>query len=222
MGVIYQIVIAGGSRTYIGSAHRLPYRKASHLSMLRKGTHHCRALQNAFDKYGFEAITWVVLEMVDDRSMLIEREQTWLDHFAGKLYNKSPTAASRLGATMSDEARAKISASLKGNQYRKGKPFSVDERAMIGAAVKAAYANGSKKPTPNPENLRAYNEAYRRGEKIHPRKNPIRDTAIAAMHLETGSLKRTGEAFNIGASAVWYAVKRVNPSQLRSKRCQDT
>lgn len=166
MGVIYQIVVAGGSRTYIGSARDLGYRRRAHLHLLRKGTHHCRALQNAVTKYGIDAISWTILEDDIAESMLIEREQVWLDQHKGLLYNKSPTAASRLGATMSPEARAKISASLKGNQYRKGKPFPPEHRAIISAAVKAAYADGRKTASIHPENLRAYNEAVKRGDRI--------------------------------------------------------
>ena len=210
MGVIYQIIIEGGSRTYIGSAHRLPYRKASHLSLLRKGAHHCRALQNAFAKYGEAAMSWVILENVEDRNNLIEREQVWLDQHKGRLYNRSPTAASRLGATMSDEARAKISASLKGNQYRKGKPHPPEHRAIIGAAVKAAYANGRRKPAPNPQNLQSFNNRCKSGEILHPSINLERDAAISADYAKTKSMAKTGGNFSLTASAVGYAIKRHN------------
>lgn len=210
MGEIYQIVVAGGSRTYIGSAHRLPNRRRCHLSLLRKGTHHCRALQRAFNKYGESALTWVILEAVDDRSALIEREQVWLDLHAGKLYNKSPTAASRLGATMSPEACAKISASLKGNQYRKGIPFTPEERARIGAIIKAEYASGKRVPSPQPQNLKAYNDAYSRGERKHPKVDTERDALIVADYAVTNSQKKTGANFNLTGSAIGYAIKRHN------------
>lgn len=208
MGVIYQMVIAGGSRTYIGSAHRLPYRRASHLSLLRKGTHHCRALQNAFNKYGEQALRWIILETVDDRSRLIEREQIWLDLYAGHLYNKSPTAASRLGATMSPEARAKISASLVGNKRRKGVPFTPEDKAKVSAGLRAAYADGRRSPTPTPENLRAYNDAYRRGERKHPKVDAERDARIVADFVITNCKTKTGRNFNLTGSAIGYAIKR--------------
>lgn len=165
MGVIYRMVVEGGSRTYIGSAFDFASRKRAHLHLLRNGRHHCRALQNAVTKYGVDAVQWVILETVDDRAKLVEREQAWLDLFAGQLYNKSPTAASRLGATMSPEARAKISASLRGNSNRKGIPFLPEHRRKISIAVKAAYADGRKKQSLHPENLRAYNEAVNRGDR---------------------------------------------------------
>lgn len=208
MGVIYQIVVAGGSRTYIGSANVLAGRRRSHLHLLRKGAHHCRALQNAVNKYGIDSLRWVILETVDDRSKLIEREQVWLDLYTGKLYNKSPTAASRLGATMSDEARAKISASLKGNQYRKGVLHSAADRAKIGDGVRAAYADGRRKPTPQPENISAFNARWKSGEILHPSMKPERDALIATDYAITKSLKITGQHFNLTGSAIGYAIKR--------------
>lgn len=208
MGVIYQIWIDGGSRTYVGSAHNLTYRKRSHLSLLRKGTHHCRALQNAVKKYGFDAISWIVLEEVDDRTSLIEREQAWLDSMKGKLYNKSPTAGSRLGAKMSVEARAKISASLMGNQYRKGIPFSAEERDRIAQIVKLEYATGKRTPNLSPENLSAYNAALKRGDRTHPRVDPDRDAHIAAHFRTTKSQKATGREFGITGWAVTHALRR--------------
>lgn len=221
MGVIYQIVIAGGSRTYIGSAHRLPYRRSAHLCLLRKGTHHSRALQNAFNKYGESAVSWIILETVNERSKLIEREQTWLDKFVGKLYNKSPTAASRLGCTMSDEACAKISKSLIGNQYRKGIPFPPEHRAIISLAVKNSYATGRRKPTPQPQNLSAYNTAIQTGAIKHPSKKPEQDAAIVAAFNAGMKLKEIGEKFNMTTSAAGYAIRRVlkTPKGKWSKRC---
>lgn len=208
MGVIYQIVVAGGSRTYIGSARDLGYRRRAHLHLLRKGTHHCRALQNAVTKYGIDAISWTILEDDIAESMLIEREQVWLDQHKGRLYNKSPTAASRLGATMSPEARAKISASLKGNQYRKGKPFSDADKAKIGAGVRRAIAEGRKKIAIRPENLSAYNASVKAGHVVHPSKKTERDKQILARYREVGSLKLVAPEFNLTPSAIGYAIKR--------------
>lgn len=132
MGVIYQIVIAGGRRSYIGSTRRFGYRKSHHLFMLRAGRHHCIGLTRAVAKYGMDAISWKILETVDDAAKLIEREQHWMDQFKGCLYNASLMAAAPLGLkktaeqieksarfhrgrTRSHETRSRMSASMKGN-----------------------------------------------------------------------------------------------------------
>lgn len=215
MGVIYQITFTNGSRSYIGSAHHLYDRKKSHLSRLRKGTHHSRALQNAFLKHGEAAITWTVLETVNDRSALIEREQVWLDAHAGQLYNTSPTAASRLGAKMSAEARAKISASLKGNSYRTGIPFRQEQKRMISASLIAAYASGRKKATPNPQNLAAHNAAYKRGEIKHPRHNPEREQKIISDYMVTKDMAATGKNFGVTGGAISYILKKNNVTKFK-------
>jgi hypothetical protein len=80
---------------------------------------------------------WIILEVVEDRSKLIEREQVWLDAYAGKLYNSSPTALSRLGAVVSDETRRKLSAALLGNKNNRKVPLPFCGRghAMAGENI---------------------------------------------------------------------------------------
>lgn len=216
MGVIYSLRFPGSKNRYVGSARHRGRRMASHLHLLRQGRHHCRALQNAANKHGMESLIIETLEDVVADVDLLPAEQRWLDHFKGTLYNKSPTAESRLGATMSPEARAKISASLQGNQYRKGKPFPPEHRAIISAAVKAAYADGRRKPTPTPQNLAAHNAAVQRGEKIHPSVRLERDAQIVEHFAKSGSKEATGRQFGLTGSAIGYAVRR---HTKRSERC---
>lgn len=135
--VIYQLTFVGGRKSYIGSANNFDNRKRRHRNDLRRGDHHCRILQTAFAKYGETAMRWKILETVDDRSMLIEREQVWLDAHAGKLYNSSPTALSRLGAVVSPETRRKLSKALLGNKNNRKVPLPFCGRghAMAGENI---------------------------------------------------------------------------------------
>jgi group I intron endonuclease len=191
--------------------------------MLRNGTHHSRAFQNAANKYGVHNIRVEILESDLPVELLIEREQVWLDKFAGELYNRSPTAASRLGAKMSPEARAKISASLKGNQYRKGIKHSPEIREVIGNAVRLANAEGRRRqPAPRPENLSAHNAAIRAGTKQHASKKPEQDAAIVAAFNGGMRLKEIGKKFDMTPSAAGYAIRRVlkTPKGKWSKRCR--
>lgn len=206
MGVVYQIVIAGGSRIYVGSAHNLIYRKRAHLSLLRKGTHHCRALQNAVSKYGLDAISWIILEETEERETLIEREQVWLDSLKGRLYNKSPTAGSRLGAKMSASAKAAISASLKGNQRRKGIPHNAEARAKISAAVRKAVAEGRIVRSGN--QFRKLNADVAAGRIENPWKRPIAIVLEILWYLaEVRSIAKTGAHFSMTAENVRAIVR---------------
>jgi len=215
MGVIYSITFAGSRKRYVGSARNFRARLATHLHLLRKGQHHAIGLQRAADKYGLDGLTATIIEGDLPDGALIEREQHWIDHYKGKLYNSSLKAESRLGLTMSPEARAKISASLVGNSYRTGILHDDASRAKISAALKASYDQKRRKPSPQPQNLARFNKAVKRGDRLHPSRNPARDQAITEFHARTRSAELTAREFGITASAVYYVVRRINPSQLR-------
>jgi len=221
MGVIYSITFVGADRQYIGSARSYRSRLNAHRHLLAHGKHHSILLQRAANKYGLDNLVTSILETVEDERLLVEREQAWLDSFKGRLYNRAVNASSRLGLTMSAEARGKISASLSGNQYRAGIPHDAESKAKIGEGVRAAYAEGRRRRVSFPENLAAHNAAVARGEKPHPSRNVERDIAIAASHALTRSPRKTGLEFGITDSAVLYAVRRTNPSQLRkwTRKC---
>ncbi|TPN11678.1 GIY-YIG nuclease family protein [Mesorhizobium sp. B2-1-2] len=215
MGAIYSISFPGSTRCYIGSARNFAARMRVHLSRLRKGDHHSIGLQHAAAKYGLDRIVFETVEIVEDDRRLIDREQAWMDRFKGRLYNRSPLAKSRLGLSMSEVAKAKISASLIGNQYRKGIPHDDLARSKIGDGVRRANAEGRRRQVCMPENLAGFIAAVRSGERIHPSRKPEHDAAIVASHARTKSLKKTAAEFNMSPCGVWEAVRRTNPSQLR-------
>lgn len=76
---IYGIVNILNGNTYIGQSVDILNRENGHLHLLKSGKHHNPHLQNAFDCYGSTNFKFVVLELVDNRSLLNEREQYWID-----------------------------------------------------------------------------------------------------------------------------------------------
>jgi group I intron endonuclease len=126
---IYAITHLLSGRRYVGSAVRLVGRFKDHLYMLRKGNHHCRYLQNAWNKYGSGAFRFSVLERCSE-SDLIEREQYWIDSTpSGTLFNHALVAGSVLGIKRSEETKRKLSES------RRGMKFTDSHRAAISAAL---------------------------------------------------------------------------------------
>lgn len=115
-GGIYAIVHIETGRRYIGSAVSISSRWSKHKSDLRSGSHCNRKLRGSWAKHGENAFRFEVVELVTDRTKLIEREQFWMDTL-NPYYNLVMVAGSCLGMKMSAEARAKISAANKG-QYR--------------------------------------------------------------------------------------------------------
>jgi group I intron endonuclease len=76
---------------YIGSSIRMERRMASHRSSLRRGRHHCSALQSAWDAYGEQAFRLEVLECVNDETHLADLERRWTNAMrdqVGGVYNR--------------------------------------------------------------------------------------------------------------------------------------
>jgi group I intron endonuclease len=109
---IYAIVNNVTYDMYVGSAVAVNRRWNAHRSLLAKQSHYNSRLQRAYDKYGSEAFGWEIVQFVDDKTQLIDREQFWIDFFKPK-YNARPIANSPLGTKASAETRAKMSASAK-------------------------------------------------------------------------------------------------------------
>lgn len=77
---VYEIEIAGYK--YYGSSININARKQSHISKLRSGKHRNQRLQRCFDKYGEDAMSFKILVVCDEESVLDE-EQKYLDENIG-------------------------------------------------------------------------------------------------------------------------------------------
>lgn len=88
---IYKIINAVNGKFYVGSTTNTAERFRVHRNRLRKGTHHAKHLQAAWNKYGEEAFVFHVIQTVLDGESLQAAEQVWLDEHVGKeyCYNKS-------------------------------------------------------------------------------------------------------------------------------------
>lgn len=164
-GGIYAIRHGGSGKLYIGSAVSFRTRWNGHRHRLNTNKHHSAKLQNAWNKHGEAAFDFVVLEFVEDRDNLIEREQHWLDTLRPTVrgYNICPVAGNTAGVRASEETkskmraarsnvsaetRAKRSASLKGRVHSpetiakmraaaKGRVISPEQRLKMSVAQKA-------------------------------------------------------------------------------------
>jgi group I intron endonuclease len=121
---IYQIKCVNNGKIYIGSAVDIKKRWQWHKDDLRGNSHHCKHLQNAWKKYGEQSFIFEIIEIVNDKTMLLLIEQQWIDKFCIanndkkcvdklRMYNSSPTAGSSLGVERSAETRARMSIAFK-------------------------------------------------------------------------------------------------------------
>ena len=109
---VYKIENIINGYCYIGSTINCEGRRKVHFRSLKKGTHHCRHLQRAWNKYSEENFKFSVLEkfVFENNEKLIEREQFWLDSFPETIkYNSAPLAGTNYGCKHSKEANLKKS-----------------------------------------------------------------------------------------------------------------
>jgi group I intron endonuclease len=106
---IYVITNTINGNQYVGSAKDIYVRWRIHKSNLKYQIHHSTHLQRAWEKYGANAFTFAVIERVDDLSILIAREQHYIDTMC-PVYNTARIAGNTLGIPCSPEKRANISA----------------------------------------------------------------------------------------------------------------
>lgn len=89
-------------RFYIGSAIDFGARRRMHFRQLNNNKHHSIKLQRHYNKYSKDDLIFEVLELVEDTTKLIEREQFYIDSL-NPYFNISPTAGSSLGIKRSRE-----------------------------------------------------------------------------------------------------------------------
>ena len=107
---IYKITHTQSGKCYVGSAVCIKERIAGHKSYLKHGKHPNAKLQHAWTKYGCDAFLFEVIEVVDEKTNLISREQFWMDALdAIRGFNIAPKAGSSLGRKATEETRKKLS-----------------------------------------------------------------------------------------------------------------
>lgn len=112
---IYEIVNQVNGKRYVGSAISFKRRWMYHRRDLRAGRHHSKYLQDSWNRHGEDSFRFSIIEPVDEFSMLIEREQFYIDTLKPE-YNCRPTAGSNLGHKWTDEQRSRRSDQLKGRR----------------------------------------------------------------------------------------------------------
>lgn len=158
MAVIYKIVNVATENFYVGSAVKPKRRKWEHWAALKKGTHHCAALQAAWDVFGEDAFEFVVIEEVADDVVLLVEDTHLLQH-AGRDHCYNTALSTQEPASSTPSVRAKIRASMqrlyvdKENHPRFGKPHSEKTKAKLSASRKGKAAG---------------EEHYRYGQTVSP------------------------------------------------------
>lgn len=172
---IYKIINLINNNVYLGSAVNLRKRKDLHLFELRANKHHSRYLQNAWNKYGEQNFKFEIIEIIQVRTKLIEREQYWIDLYSPE-YNICLVAESRLGVKSSPEHVAKIIAANTGQKRSK------ETCIKIGL---------SKKGTKLSEERKQARRDYRHTEE---NKKKISEAGLGRKHSEISKMEMSQKA----------------------------
>jgi group I intron endonuclease len=113
-------------------------------------------LQRSWTKHGPDAFTFEVLEVVENATELLVREQHWIDALNAydwsRGLNGRPNASSPRGHKMGPEARANMSAA------QKGKRFTPEHAAKIAVARDEGRKQWLAKIRSDPEAARMHSE----------------------------------------------------------------
>lgn len=95
------------NKCYIGSAVCLCNRKSVHFKLLKDNKHFNKPLQNHYNKYGKDDLKFNVVEYIENKENLIEREQFWIDSYDFDcLFNIRKIADSNIGIDRKGEKAA--------------------------------------------------------------------------------------------------------------------
>jgi len=111
---VYKIINMINGKTYIGSTSiSFNKRWSSHKCLLNKNKHTNVLLQKAWNKYGGKSFIFEIVEIVDDKINVLNREQHYIDEInienKENYYNICKIAGSTIGMKHSDETKLKIS-----------------------------------------------------------------------------------------------------------------
>jgi len=131
---IYLITNVINKKQYVGSSLNVYYRMQNHRCRLAKNNHKNPKLQNGYNKYGLSNFAFTILEFVEDKNKLLEREQYYIDTLK-PWYNVLPIAGNVLGLKHSPETIEKCIAASKrrkGTHHtgQKGRVFKFNKSTL--------------------------------------------------------------------------------------------
>lgn len=148
---IYKITNCVTDVCYIGSAQNLFRRWKEHQASLKRNKHHSIYLQRVYNKHGADQFKWEVLLYCENKDLLFY-EQRAIDLYKPG-YNINLTAGSRLGMPCTEQTKQKISNANKGKpSHNKGKSLSDEQKAKISATL-SSLQKGKKRGKYNKNKL---------------------------------------------------------------------
>lgn len=115
---IYSITNKINGKRYIGQSIDIDVRIKRHFRELRKGIHHCKHLQRAYDKYGEDSFTSEILCQCEQGEDLDELEKYYISKYNSYSdgYNLTLGGKGDSGLIVTDEFRQRMSDLVRGSK----------------------------------------------------------------------------------------------------------
>lgn len=142
---IYGILNRSNGKLYVGSAVNFLKRWRVHSHLLCSQKHDNVFLQRAFT-LSPESFEFFVIEKLQDRTALIQREQFWMDFYKSNNdslgYNLRKKASSQLGHKWNDASRLRLSMAQKGKKRGKKTPLTQEHKDRIRKQREGTWLSG--------------------------------------------------------------------------------
>jgi group I intron endonuclease len=229
---IYKITNTINSRIYIGSSNFCYLRWHQHKYKLNHNIHTNIHLQKEWIKYGEEAFSFSILEVVEE-FYLMDREQYWLDLLPCNIseggYNISRSSISSRGVKkkpLSESHKLKIGLALKGkpiseetkrkiSKANKGSIRSLESRAKMSEARKGKTNKVKRKP-PSPETIRRFKETIAKRTPEQKEKLRLKQSEITKRQMDDPERRRHLSNLNKGKKLSEEAKAKIRAT-LKSK-----
>lgn len=144
---IYGIFNPITKKVYIGRSVNLDRRWSEHKSMLRLNKHKNKHLQAAWNIHNEWTFEFVILEIIRNKTKLIDRELFWMRHYRcidkRYGYNVSPSADGPTSIKRSEETKLKLSIA---NLGKKLSPETIAKLRIANLGKKATNRDRDKWP----------------------------------------------------------------------------
>lgn len=172
--VIYKITNHTNDKVYIGSTVNVYERQYTHTRDLLKNKHSNQKLQNSWNKYGWKAFSFQIIEHITDQTMLLKREQYYVDQYNSltKGYNCIYPEPRLTAKGIEERSQQKKDYYIKNKEAIKQqrKEYRLKNERKIKQLKKSEYVNNKEKIK-----ARVKEYALNNKEKIKEKKKQYRD-----------------------------------------------
>jgi group I intron endonuclease len=203
---IYKITNIKNGKFYIGSTIvKFKWRWSHHKCELRTNRHKNIHLQRSYHKHGLSAFEFSIVEICEDKNIVIEREQYYIDTL-NPAYNISRIASRPSPYIQTEEQRRATSERFKGKpSWNDGIPFDEEVRQRMSESMKGRKApNKGKKGISDRSIIRSDGKTYKNIYEAAIELNVKENTIVKA--ITDKKIIRTVRGFNFK-----YLIDNIEP-----------